>query len=296
MSVNGGNQTVPTLLFPDGSAATNPSIAAGPRPPRLSPVTPGECTGGLPGHRLRTVATSGQRSGISGESSGPPNQCSMIRREIEMRPDTTTDPSASAAASSSRVNHRAASISSGLEPQVGAERPGREAQHERRRERPGLVAQVGHVGDLDPDLLGHLAGDRRGERLPRLDEPREHRHPVAAEPLPARQEDAVVGVDDRHDDGHVGARVVLAAVGGAAADPAGQRRGGLGARTAGSGRGVRCQFARASVVAKADAPRSSRSAPTCRRVRHGRGRRLDGGREVVGDDARRGTVPPASPR
>ena len=27
MSVNGGNQTVPTLLFPDGSAATNPSIS-----------------------------------------------------------------------------------------------------------------------------------------------------------------------------------------------------------------------------------------------------------------------------
>jgi mycoredoxin len=27
MSVNGGNQTVPTLLFPDGSAATNPTLA-----------------------------------------------------------------------------------------------------------------------------------------------------------------------------------------------------------------------------------------------------------------------------
>ena len=27
MIVNGGNQTVPTLLFPDGSAATNPSLA-----------------------------------------------------------------------------------------------------------------------------------------------------------------------------------------------------------------------------------------------------------------------------
>ena len=27
MKVNGGNQTVPTLVFPDGSAATNPSIA-----------------------------------------------------------------------------------------------------------------------------------------------------------------------------------------------------------------------------------------------------------------------------
>jgi mycoredoxin len=26
MSVNGGNQTVPTILFPDGTAATNPSI------------------------------------------------------------------------------------------------------------------------------------------------------------------------------------------------------------------------------------------------------------------------------
>jgi mycoredoxin len=27
MSVNGGNQTVPTVVFPDGSAATNPSAA-----------------------------------------------------------------------------------------------------------------------------------------------------------------------------------------------------------------------------------------------------------------------------
>jgi len=27
MEVNGGNQTVPTVVFPDGSAATNPSLA-----------------------------------------------------------------------------------------------------------------------------------------------------------------------------------------------------------------------------------------------------------------------------
>ena len=27
MKVNGGNQTVPTLVFPDGSALTNPSLA-----------------------------------------------------------------------------------------------------------------------------------------------------------------------------------------------------------------------------------------------------------------------------
>jgi len=26
-SVNGGNQTVPTLIFPDGTTATNPSLA-----------------------------------------------------------------------------------------------------------------------------------------------------------------------------------------------------------------------------------------------------------------------------
>ena len=27
MQVNGGNQTVPTVVFPDGSALTNPSVA-----------------------------------------------------------------------------------------------------------------------------------------------------------------------------------------------------------------------------------------------------------------------------
>jgi mycoredoxin len=27
MSVNGGNQTVPTVLFPDGTVLTNPSVA-----------------------------------------------------------------------------------------------------------------------------------------------------------------------------------------------------------------------------------------------------------------------------
>lgn len=26
-TINGGNQTVPTILFPDGSSATNPSLA-----------------------------------------------------------------------------------------------------------------------------------------------------------------------------------------------------------------------------------------------------------------------------
>ena len=30
-SVNNGNQTVPTVVFPDGTAATNPSVAEGRR-------------------------------------------------------------------------------------------------------------------------------------------------------------------------------------------------------------------------------------------------------------------------
>jgi mycoredoxin len=38
MSVNGGNQTVPTVLFPDGTALTNPS--AGQVRARLAAVNP----------------------------------------------------------------------------------------------------------------------------------------------------------------------------------------------------------------------------------------------------------------
>ena len=173
MSVNGGNQTVPTLLFPDGSAATNPSIAEVGKARLTSPTR----------RRRARAGVSGQRSGSSGTSSGPPNQCSMIRRAIEMPPGTTTEPSAIAA------DQLVAGEPAGrldlvrLRPQVGRPAPRREAEHQRGGERPGLVAQVGHVGDLDADLLGHLAGDRRGQRLPRLDEAGEHRHPVAA---PAR--------------------------------------------------------------------------------------------------------------
>jgi mycoredoxin len=40
MSVNGGNQTVPTVVFPDGSVATNPSAAQ--VRARLAALTPGQ--------------------------------------------------------------------------------------------------------------------------------------------------------------------------------------------------------------------------------------------------------------
>jgi mycoredoxin len=39
MSVNGGNQTVPTVVFPDGSVMTNPSAAQ--VRDRLAALTPG---------------------------------------------------------------------------------------------------------------------------------------------------------------------------------------------------------------------------------------------------------------
>ena len=41
MPVNGGNQTVPTVVFPDGSAATNPSLAQ--VRDRLASTPPGAC-------------------------------------------------------------------------------------------------------------------------------------------------------------------------------------------------------------------------------------------------------------
>ena len=121
-----------------------------------------------------------------------------------------------------------------------------------------------------PTSSCHLTGDRRGEPLTRLDEAREHRdRPVPATPPRASRIRSSV-VDDGHDHGHVGARVVLAAVGRAAADPAGLASARWVRRSVGSGRGCACQLASASAVAKAEAPRSSRSAPTWRRVRQPR--------------------------
>ena len=46
MSVNGGNQTVPTLVFSDGTALTNPSVG---EVRASSPAEPA-----VPAHRRRT--------------------------------------------------------------------------------------------------------------------------------------------------------------------------------------------------------------------------------------------------
>ena len=117
MSVNGGNQTVPTLLFPDGSAATNPSIAQV-RAPGLSP------------HPALGRARSAQR-GPPVASIGPPNQCSMIRREIDSRPDMTTDPSATRRGELFAGEPPGLLDLLGLQAQVGAEGARGEAEHQR---------------------------------------------------------------------------------------------------------------------------------------------------------------------
>ena len=113
----------------------------------------------------------------------------------------------------------------------------------------------------------HLPRDRRRQALPRLEEPGQHREPPVAPPAPRASSSRSSVVDDRHDHGDVGARVVLAAVAVAAAQPA--RLDGLGRRrrTAGSGCGSRASWpapARSRTAWRRGRPRS---APTWRRRR-----------------------------
>ena len=189
-SLNGGNQTVPTVVFPDGSAATNPSLAQVRARPQLS---------------------------------GPPNHSSTSARAIDARPGGETSPDRTASASSSRENHRA-SVSSTPSTVTSVDSArGAEADHERRRERPRLAPPVGDVTDEHPGLLGHLAADGVLERLPRLHEARERRPPPRRPVRGVPEQDPVVGVDHRHDHRGVGARVVLGAVVDADPRPAGLR-------------------------------------------------------------------------
>ena len=79
------------------------------------------------------------------------------------------------------------------------------------------------------DLLAHLPGDGRGQASRPARRSRRAPTSRCRESLAAGEQEPVVGVDDGHDDRHVGARVVLAAVGRAPADPAREGRLGRGA-------------------------------------------------------------------
>ena len=98
--VNDGNQTVPTLVYADGTAQTNPSVAQVKEKLaalRLSPSF--RCpVARSPAHQL--------------PGSGPPYQCSTSEREIETPPGSTSVPASASARICARVNHRASWISS----------------------------------------------------------------------------------------------------------------------------------------------------------------------------------------
>ena len=167
------------------------------------------------------------------------------------------------------MNQRASSISSGSSTQGVAALGARdEAEHQRLRERPRLAADVADVGDPQPDLLGHLAGDGRLGGLPRLDEPGQDREPAGRpDRLPAEHH-AVAAVVDEHDHGGVGAREELRAGRRVALHPAGpldrRRRAGQRAEP------VAARATPGSPMACTSSPasRSPRSAPTSRSPDH----------------------------
>ncbi len=98
--------------------------------------------------------------------SASPNQCWTSDDEMEMPRGISTEPASDSASSSARVNQRASSIStrSTMSSRVTA-RPIR-PEHQTRRERPGLIAEVLDLPDLDTDLLEHLTAYGILERLP----------------------------------------------------------------------------------------------------------------------------------
>ena len=77
--------------------------------------------------------------------------------------------------SASRRYHWASAISVGSQHDVAADVAGPEADHQAVRERPRLAALVADVGDVEADLLAHLADHGALERLARLDEAGEAR-------------------------------------------------------------------------------------------------------------------------
>ena len=76
---------------------------------------------------------------------------------------------------SARVNQRGVLDLVAVDLDLGGLGAGDEAEHQAGRERPGLVAEVLHLADPDPDLLGDLTAYGVLERLARLAEARERR-------------------------------------------------------------------------------------------------------------------------
>ena len=215
--VNGGNRTVPTVVFPDGSSATNPSWRRSRQARRLS----------------GSWLTARRRRASNDRLVLCPSQCSMIRLAMES-PKGRRIGRSNAVRYSSRVTHTASSSSWGSS-SISCRRPRREPDHDRRRERPGLVAEVADLGDVYADLLLDLSSHGGLERLARLDEAREHREPVLRPSRSASEQQPVIGVDDGHDHRRIGAGIVLTPVRRADPQPSALRPVRSGSRTGSSG-------------------------------------------------------------
>src|SRR5215212_3012866 len=90
-----------------------------------------------------------------------------------------------------------------------------ESQHQAGRQRPRLVAEVGHLSDCDAGLLHHLSPDGVLKGLARLQEAGQGRVPPSGPGvLPAEQQGFLLStrlaVRDRHDHGRVDARKLAA--------------------------------------------------------------------------------------
>ena len=177
------------------------------------------------------------RAGAAGEVSRPrptpPASRGRSRRRpaaaVASPPRPPSRPPPGHARSSARVTH----IASAISPSAGrngapASASGLEADHQRARERPGLAAQVRDVADGDADLLVDLPQHAGLQRLPRLDEPGEHREPPLGPHRLAGEQDAVRAVVHQADHRRIGAGVVLVAV--RLADPVPARRPRVGRR------------------------------------------------------------------
>ena len=120
-------------------------------------------------------------------------------------------PASASACICARVNHRASWISRPSTSITSDDARAQEPQHQAGGQRPGLVAEVGHLVHHDAGLLRDLASYGVLERLPRLEEAGQRGVPPGRpHVLPSEQQTLVrrsgLATGDGHDHGRVGAR------------------------------------------------------------------------------------------
>ena len=93
---------------------------------------------------------------------------------------------------------------------LGGDRPARESEHERSRQRPRLGVDVGHLPDLDSGLFTNLATYGVCQALARFDEAGQRRPATCRPGGLASQQRTIVLIGDEHDHRGVRARELIA--------------------------------------------------------------------------------------